>query len=241
MEVNKDKQDENYISPFDWFKCVEYASKKEYKVQEVIATKTLRKDLREQLRLLEIIPQRRETALAKTKLQEAIMWLGQNLRALDEENPYPESDNPENTIIAPEAEQKLSSKKARQKCRVFFLYRLIMAFYEKKETSLVYAVSFNELLKKVIEEIDKTLKEVGGKCKLPKRIKQMEFVYTVHDVCSDFRRTLDMKYDVEQEHFVINDKFGLSENQVLIIEETKNIRTEHIDKFNREYRLARSV
>ena len=47
----------------------------------------------------------RERSLAITKLQEAIMWLGMDLKAIDEEtpgsapNPYPESKNPESAKI----------------------------------------------------------------------------------------------------------------------------------------------
>jgi len=38
------------------------------------------------------------------KLQESIMWLGMNLKRLNEPNPYPESYNPNNTKIAPTAD-----------------------------------------------------------------------------------------------------------------------------------------
>ena len=41
----------------------------------------------------------RERSLAVTKLQEAIMWLGMDLKDLNEPNPYPQSYNPENTQI----------------------------------------------------------------------------------------------------------------------------------------------
>lgn len=53
----------------------------------------------------------RERLLAITKLQEAIMWLGMDLKAISEEspdigipNPYPESYNPESPIIEPTAD-----------------------------------------------------------------------------------------------------------------------------------------
>lgn len=47
----------------------------------------------------------RERSLAITKLQEAVMWLGMDLKAINDacpgiqENPYPESKNPENLKI----------------------------------------------------------------------------------------------------------------------------------------------
>lgn len=41
----------------------------------------------------------RERSISITKLQESIMWLGMDLKALAEPNPYPESYNPNNTIV----------------------------------------------------------------------------------------------------------------------------------------------
>lgn len=52
----------------------------------------------------------RERSLAVTKLQEAIMWLGMDLKAINEEapgtapNPYPESYNPASPRIEPTSE-----------------------------------------------------------------------------------------------------------------------------------------
>lgn len=51
----------------------------------------------------------RERSLAITKVQEAIMWLGMDLKALKEEgfggeNPYPDSYNTSNTNISPTAD-----------------------------------------------------------------------------------------------------------------------------------------
>lgn len=56
------------------------------------------------------VRQSRERSLAITKIQEAIMWLGMDLKAIDEEspgaspNPYPESYNPESPKIEPTAD-----------------------------------------------------------------------------------------------------------------------------------------
>lgn len=52
----------------------------------------------------------RERSIAITKLQEAIMWLGMDLKAINEEtpgaspNPYPQSYNPESSVIEPTAD-----------------------------------------------------------------------------------------------------------------------------------------
>ena len=46
----------------------------------------------------------RERSLCVTKLQEAIMWLGMDLKALGDTNPYPNSYNPENTVVEPTAD-----------------------------------------------------------------------------------------------------------------------------------------
>lgn len=52
----------------------------------------------------------RERSLAVTKIQEAIMWLGMDLKAINEEspgtapNPYPESYNPASPKIEPTSE-----------------------------------------------------------------------------------------------------------------------------------------
>lgn len=52
-----------------------------------------------------------ERSIAVTKLQEAIMWLGMDLKAINEEspsdetaNPYPQSYNPESPVIEPTAD-----------------------------------------------------------------------------------------------------------------------------------------
>ena len=53
----------------------------------------------------------RERSLSVTKLQEAIMWLGMDLKAINDEspsdataNPYPQSYNPESPVIEPTAD-----------------------------------------------------------------------------------------------------------------------------------------
>lgn len=46
----------------------------------------------------------RERSLTITKIQEAVMWLGMDLKDLGAANPYPNSYNPDNTIVEPTAD-----------------------------------------------------------------------------------------------------------------------------------------
>lgn len=66
---------------------------------DVKSNKRLRVELDEQLQKLKDLPRSRERSLAITKLQEAIMWLGMDLKRLNEPNPYPDSYNPSNAKI----------------------------------------------------------------------------------------------------------------------------------------------
>lgn len=72
--------------------------------EEVKANKELRQVLDHELQHLKNLPGSRERSLAITKLQEGIMWLGMDLKRLNEPNPYPESKNPLNTQIEPTAD-----------------------------------------------------------------------------------------------------------------------------------------
>lgn len=74
------------------------------KFVEVKNTKQLRKDIDEVLQRVKGLDQSRETSLAITKLQEATMWLGMNLKRLGELDPYPESRNPDSQRIEPTAD-----------------------------------------------------------------------------------------------------------------------------------------
>lgn len=75
-----------------------------YVPTEVQNTKQLRKDIDEVLQRVKGLYQSREISLAITKLQEAIMWLGMNLKRLGEADPYPESRNPDSQRIEPTAD-----------------------------------------------------------------------------------------------------------------------------------------
>lgn len=68
---------------------------------DIISNKELRVSLDKNLQVLKGLKGSRERALAITKLQETIMWLGMDLKRLNVENPYPDSYNPSNTKINP--------------------------------------------------------------------------------------------------------------------------------------------
>ena len=72
--------------------------------KEVPAIKQLRKDTDDIIQRVRELEPCRETSLVITKLQEAVMWLGMDLKRLNQPNPYPESKNPESMIIAPTAD-----------------------------------------------------------------------------------------------------------------------------------------
>lgn len=71
---------------------------------EIVQNKTLRRDLDAQIQKVKQLPASRERAICITKLQEAVMWLGMDLKRLDTPNPYPNSKDPSNTRIEPTAD-----------------------------------------------------------------------------------------------------------------------------------------
>ena len=70
-------------------------------LEEVKNDKQLRKDLDEKIQEVKSLPSSRERSICITKLQEAVMWLGMDLKRLGESNPYPESKNPKSKVIHP--------------------------------------------------------------------------------------------------------------------------------------------
>ncbi|MCR4849071.1 MAG: hypothetical protein K5920_09525 [Bacteroidales bacterium] len=64
------------------------------RTEEIVAIKQLRKDLDGKIQEVKQLPSCRETSLAVTRLQEAVMWLGMDLKRLNEEDPYPHSKDP---------------------------------------------------------------------------------------------------------------------------------------------------
>lgn len=71
---------------------------------EVMFDKDMRKQIDEILQMVKAAPASRERSLAITKLQEAVMWLGMDLKRLGTENPYPESKDPTSLRIEPTAD-----------------------------------------------------------------------------------------------------------------------------------------
>lgn len=75
------------------------------RTEEIVANKQLRKDLDEKIQEVKDLPASRERSLAITKLQEAVMWLGMDLKRLNEEDPYPHSKDPgSGDVIDPTAQ-----------------------------------------------------------------------------------------------------------------------------------------
>lgn len=73
--------------------------------QQVKEVKQWRKDLDVTLQQVKLsLPPTREKSITITKLQEAIMWLGMELKRLGEANPYPESYNPASSKVEPTAD-----------------------------------------------------------------------------------------------------------------------------------------
>jgi hypothetical protein len=72
--------------------------------QEIIANKMLRVETDAIIQRVKELPASRERSLTITKLQEAVMWLGMDLKRLDAPNPYPNSKDPSNTKIDPTAD-----------------------------------------------------------------------------------------------------------------------------------------
>lgn len=72
--------------------------------QQVINDKTWRRDLDVTIQRIKDGNPSRERSITITKLQEAVMWLGMDLKRLNEPNPYPNSKDPSNLKIEPTAD-----------------------------------------------------------------------------------------------------------------------------------------
>ena len=78
--------------------------------QEIVANKELRKNIDSNIQQVKSLPASRERSITITKLQEAVMWLGMDLKRINElnpaacPNPYPNSKDPSNTKIEPTAD-----------------------------------------------------------------------------------------------------------------------------------------
>ena len=73
--------------------------------QEVVENKRLRQEIDAKIQEVKDLPVSRERSLTITKLQEAVMWRGMDLKRLGTDNPYPSSKDPSTgTVIEPTAD-----------------------------------------------------------------------------------------------------------------------------------------
>ena len=72
---------------------------------EIPKVKQLRKDIDDVIQRVKTLDNCREVSICITKLQEAVMWLGMDLKRIGETNPYPNSKDPSTgTKIEPTAD-----------------------------------------------------------------------------------------------------------------------------------------
>ena len=72
---------------------------------EIPKVKQLRKDIDDVIQRVKSLDGCREVNICITKLQEAVMWLGMDLKRIGETNPYPNSKDPSTgTKIDPTAD-----------------------------------------------------------------------------------------------------------------------------------------
>lgn len=78
---------------------------KENEVSEIVRVKELRQSIDSNIQKVKNLESCRETSICITKLQEAVMWLGMDLKRLGNPNPYPGSKDPNSgDIIHPTAD-----------------------------------------------------------------------------------------------------------------------------------------
>ena len=72
---------------------------------EIPKVKQLRKDIDDVIQRVKTLDNCREVSICITKLQEAVMWLGMDLKRIGDINPYPNSKDPSTgTKIEPTAD-----------------------------------------------------------------------------------------------------------------------------------------
>ena len=72
---------------------------------EIPKIKQLRKDIDDVIQRVKKLDSCREVSICVTKLQEAVMWLGMDLKRINDTNPYPSSKDPSTgTKIDPTAD-----------------------------------------------------------------------------------------------------------------------------------------
>lgn len=72
--------------------------------REIPAIKGLRQKIDNVIQEVKELDSCKEVDICIIRLQEAVMWLGMDLKRLNEPNPYPESKNPESMRIEPTAD-----------------------------------------------------------------------------------------------------------------------------------------
>ena len=65
---------------------------------EIPKVKQLRKDIDDVIQRVKSLDGCREVSICITKLQEAVMWLGMDLKRIGETNPYPNSKDPQQEL-----------------------------------------------------------------------------------------------------------------------------------------------
>ena len=85
-------------------KQYEIETKEAMRTHEVVMNKTARVDIDKIIQTVKSLPPSLERSICITKLQESVMWLGMDLKRLNETNPYPNSKDPSNTKIEPTAD-----------------------------------------------------------------------------------------------------------------------------------------
>ena len=68
-------------------------------ITEITSDKMIRRDLDAVLQNVKNLPSTRERALCITKIQEAIMWMGMDLKRLGNPDPYPTSYDPSSPMV----------------------------------------------------------------------------------------------------------------------------------------------
>lgn len=74
---------------------------------QVVIIKELRQEIDSIIQRVKSIEPCRETSICIIKLQEAVMWLGMDLKRLNEPNPYPHSKDPNSGDIIDETADNL--------------------------------------------------------------------------------------------------------------------------------------
>lgn len=77
--------------------------------QHIVSVKELRRDIDAKIQIVKSLKPSRECSIVITKLQEGVMWLGMELKRVNDAtgvgaNPYPDSKDPSNTKINPTAD-----------------------------------------------------------------------------------------------------------------------------------------